>query len=284
MSTAIVAMPSESNRPNTIIPRTIDEVVVLSKIAQESNNFGIRHPSEAAVRIMYGLELGLSPYQSLMGITVIQGKPTMAANTVAAMVKRSGRYNYKIVRWDATACELEFYEHGQMCGSATFSIDDARRAGLIKGGGGWEKFPKAMLFARALTQGARAYCPDVFLGGIYTPDEIDDTLQPSIQPVVTQSTPQEPESKPVRVQVEHPIKKWLEDQYGNDSQARRNAIKATYDEAFKLGMCEPASDDLQAWKRVKDMFDNGTIDLQWVADCNCLQSEEPEPELIDDIA
>ena len=39
-------------------------------------------------------------------------------------------------------------------------------------GSPWEKYPRNMVFARALTNGARWYCPDVFNGPIYTPDEL----------------------------------------------------------------------------------------------------------------
>ena len=34
------------------------------------------------------------------------------------------------------------------------------------------KFARNMLYARCLTNGARWYCPDVYAGGIYTPEEM----------------------------------------------------------------------------------------------------------------
>jgi hypothetical protein len=47
---------------------------------------------------------------------------------------------------------------------------DARTAQL--GGQNYQKFPRNMLFARAMTNGARIHCPDVFVGSVYTPDEL----------------------------------------------------------------------------------------------------------------
>jgi len=261
-----------------IVPQNLTEVMTLSKVAQESNHFGVKNPAEAAVRIMYGQELGLTPIQSLMGVVVIQGKPTLAANTVAALIKRTGRYNYRVAKWDATACELEFTEGGKPLGPVSFSLDDARKAGLIKQGGGWDKYPKAMLFARAVTQGARTYCPDVFLGGIYTPDELEE---PEIQaPVVT--------AKPDKIAVaaaktatalatnEHPLRAWLNEKFGTDQAGKKAAMETVYGEVSKMGMTESkATDDLTQWRQLKQLFDNQHIDLQFCEDCLTPLDDEP---------
>jgi hypothetical protein len=53
---------------------------------------------------------------------------------------------------------------------STFTIQDAQQAGLASGN--YKTFPRNMLFARALTNGARWFCPEVFNGPIYTPDEL----------------------------------------------------------------------------------------------------------------
>ncbi len=51
-------------------------------------------------------------------------------------------------------------------------MDDAKKAGL-SGKDVWKKYPRNMLFYRALTSGVRLYCPDV-TGGVvvYTAEEI----------------------------------------------------------------------------------------------------------------
>jgi len=57
-------------------------------------------------------------------------------------------------------------------GKFTYSLEDAKRVGLVKTGSSWEKYPSNMLFARAISSGVRIYCPDVFNGVVvYTPDE-----------------------------------------------------------------------------------------------------------------
>jgi hypothetical protein len=61
---------------------------------------------------------------------------------------------------------------GQTIGVSSFTMEDAKRAGL-SGGDNWKKYPRNMLFARAMSNGAKWYCPDVFGGPVYTPDELE---------------------------------------------------------------------------------------------------------------
>jgi hypothetical protein len=42
-----------------------------------------------------------------------------------------------------------------------------------KGLSGWGKYPRSMLFARAVTDGARTFAPDVFGGAVYGEGELD---------------------------------------------------------------------------------------------------------------
>ena len=52
----------------------------------------------------------------------------------------------------------------------TFTMDDAKRAGLVKSGGAWESYPSNMLRWRALGYAADQVFPDV-IGGMKRPDE-----------------------------------------------------------------------------------------------------------------
>ncbi|NJO31398.1 MAG: recombinase RecT [Richelia sp. SL_2_1] len=52
-------------------------------------------------------------------------------------------------------------------------------AGLL-GKDNWKKWPSDMMFARALTRGARRYCPDVFGGPAYTKEELEDSVDISV--------------------------------------------------------------------------------------------------------
>lgn len=131
----------------------------------------LRSEAEAYVKVVAGAEMGIGPMAAMTGINVIQGKPTLSANLLAAQVKRHPRYDYRVLEHSGTICKIEFRENGEAIGVSEFTIADAQRAG-VAGGQNWKKYPAAMLFARALTQGVRWYAPDVTSGPAYTPEEV----------------------------------------------------------------------------------------------------------------
>jgi hypothetical protein len=129
--------------------------------------------AQLATKILAGREMGFGPYASVNGIHIIQGKPTVSANLMAAAVKSSGRYDYRVRKMDDEAVSVEFFQvtGGKLesLGVSTFTKADATKAGTQN----LAKFARNMLFARAMSNGVRWYCPDVFMAGsVYTPEEM----------------------------------------------------------------------------------------------------------------
>jgi hypothetical protein len=133
-----------------------------------------RSEAQAIVKIMAGQELGISPFSSMSGISVINGKLVIGSNIMAGKVKSSGKYDYKIPVNTNTEFRIDFYQGKELLGSSVFTMEDAAKAGL-NGKAVWKNYPKNMLFARAMSNGIRFYCPDLFLGlgPVYTPEEMD---------------------------------------------------------------------------------------------------------------
>lgn len=129
--------------------------------------------SKAVAKILYGREIGIGPMAAMMGVHIIEGKPAPSAGLIASLVQRSGRYRYDIEESSNTACTLLWFRDGEPIGASSFDIEDAKRAGVAQKAV-WKSYPSDMLFARALTQGARRYCPDVFLGAVYVPEELGE--------------------------------------------------------------------------------------------------------------
>lgn len=140
-----------------------------------------RDAAQAVVKVLAGAELGFGPIQSMTGVFIVKGRVTLSANLVAAAIKRHPAYDYRVRQHTADVCEVEFFgpttsgTGRESLGSVEFSMDMAKRAGLANGEN-WRKYPEAMLFARAITSGARYLAPDVFGSPIYTPDELDETI------------------------------------------------------------------------------------------------------------
>ncbi|MDJ0828040.1 MAG: hypothetical protein QNJ16_21365 [Rhodobacter sp.] len=129
----------------------------------------------AVVQMQYGAELGMGPMESLSSISVIGGRPVLNSAAIAARIKASGKYDFTVDEFNSEKCELTVINNdGQVLGSSTFSLDDAKTAGLLGGNQNWKKYPRNMLFARCVTNAARLYCADVFIGAVYSEEEMKD--------------------------------------------------------------------------------------------------------------
>jgi len=136
-----------------------------------------RSQAQAIVKILAGAELDIGPIASMNGIYVIEGRTSLSATLLGATIQRSERYRYRIVEHDDTHCVIDFFEISggkrEKVGTSSFSLEDAKNAQLLgKRGQMWEKYPRNMVFSRALSNGARWYTPDIFSGPVYTPDEL----------------------------------------------------------------------------------------------------------------
>lgn len=132
-----------------------------------------KQAAQAIVKVLAGHEMGFGPFASMNGIHIIQGRPAIGANLMAAAVKRSGRYNYRVTEMSEKRCAITFYEGKDAIGESEFTLEDARKAQTKN----LDKFARNMLFARAMSNGVRWYCPDVFAGSaVYVPEELGATV------------------------------------------------------------------------------------------------------------
>jgi hypothetical protein len=138
----------------------------------------IQDVAQASVKIMAGQELGLGPFASMKNVYIISGQATLSSGLMASKVKAHPKYDYRIKHLDDDGCIISFYEKddkGELVhlGDSSFDKNDAQVAGLdFKDN--WKKYGRNMYFSRAMSNGVRWYCPDVFYGmSVYTPDEID---------------------------------------------------------------------------------------------------------------
>jgi hypothetical protein len=191
-----------------------------------------RSATQAFAKLMFGRDLGLSATASMTGIHIVEGKPELSANVQAQMVRvyqgpAGERYDYKVLAHTDELCTIRFFRRfgddgdWESLGEETFTIDDAKRAGLANRGP-WKSYPRNMLFARAMSNGVAFNCPEV-TGGIRvyhegeistvlnsTAEEIepvtetfsygDDELAHEIETLVAEANRREPDSyRPAKV-------------------------------------------------------------------------------------
>lgn len=132
-------------------------------------------PAEITAAIMYGDEIGIGPLQALAKIAVIQGRPTLAAETIRALVLAAG---HDIWIEEATVTRVTVggrRKNSDRSQLFTWTLDDAKRAG-IAGKQSWRQYPRQMLLARASAELARAVFADV-IGGLAASEEAEDIDQ-----------------------------------------------------------------------------------------------------------
>lgn len=132
------------------------------------------NPANVLIAVGLGQSMGLSPAESLYRITVIQGKPTAAAELIAANVRKAGhRLRVKVTENPPSAtCTIIRADDPDEPTTVTRDMDWAQRMGLANKDN-YKKQPSTMLSWRAISACARLACPEALYGVAYTPDEID---------------------------------------------------------------------------------------------------------------
>ncbi|MFD8008138.1 recombinase RecT [Streptomyces mirabilis] len=133
----------------------------------------------------YGRALGLDVVTTITTIHVIKGKPTQSADLMLSRTREAG---HKVrIRQEPGQCTVSIWrsDDPDFENVITWTYDDAVTAGLceIKNNRpysrsqkgekqNWEKYPRAMLRARAISECVRSACPEVLHGAIYTAEEL----------------------------------------------------------------------------------------------------------------
>lgn len=158
--------PAATNTPNYAYAEQWSHAFVSSGLFPN-----VHKQSVGIVKIAAGMELGVGPFAAMNNIDIIKGKCVMNANLQRALVQAHPRFAYRILEWTEERCVMEWYEDDEIVGQSSFSIGEADRAGLR--GDNWRKYPKAMLLARATSQGTRAFTPAILGGNVYAEGELD---------------------------------------------------------------------------------------------------------------
>jgi hypothetical protein len=252
---------SEEKSLTVLTPEDLSTTLSLGDVLAKSGFFSdSRSAAQAVVKVLAGREMGFGPIASMMGVHIIQGKPSTGANLIAAAVKGSRRYDYHVKELTDHTCTIIFLQGGKAIGESTFTMEDAKRAGLT-GKDNWAKFPRNMLFSRCMSNGARWFCPDVF-GGVtpYTPEELGAEVILNEDGDVIDVTPtqapapaeQKPAEKPQATPGNGNMAKLLTtvnqvtSGYYNHAAHLLNALKLELGDDLAL----PEADDRDGWNRL----------------------------------
>lgn len=188
-------MSQDNNNTPAVLPSSINTVQVYAaqlegglKLADVFLKSGIvpshfKSKEAVYVALLWGQELGFSPIQAVNSIEIIQGKPTLPAATIKALIASNGG-TIEEVEWSDNICHLRLTRASWAPTDVTYTIDDAKKQGLTSKDN-WIRMPKAMLYARCISIGGRNMWADI-LKGLYSKEEMQDAIV--VSPVNTTRT------------------------------------------------------------------------------------------------
>ena len=176
MSNEIVET-SQTKQSFSLAPKDFEQALKFSEMMSKSNLVPkefVGNAGNIMVAVQWGMELGLQPMQAMQNIAVINGRPSLWGDSVMALARSSSLCEYIIEEDDGKVATCRAKRKGQDAEIiASFSMDDAAKAGLANKSGPWTQYPKRMRQMRA-----RAFClrdafPDV-LRGMPIAEELQD--------------------------------------------------------------------------------------------------------------
>src|SRR3990167_11444143 len=142
---------------------------------------------EAAIAIMLkGHELGIPPMQAFAHISVVNGRPTISAELMLAIIYRD--CPQAVISFKKIANEgciiLAARSEKHALTEFAFSIEDAATAKLIIKDN-WQNYPRAMCKARTIADMGRTIFADYLMGCSHTREELnpDEPLTIDLEPI-----------------------------------------------------------------------------------------------------
>jgi hypothetical protein len=148
---------------------TFEQLKQLAISVTRSKLFGVKTEDEALSLLLIAQAEGRHPALAVRDYHIIQGRPSLKADTMLARFQAAGgKVDWK--KYTDNEC-VGVFSHPQ-AGSVTveWTMERAARAGLT-GKEVWKHYARAMLRARCISEGVRTCFPGIAVG-LYTPEEI----------------------------------------------------------------------------------------------------------------
>jgi hypothetical protein len=162
----------------------IDNYATLELISKKILDSGISkcgNTVQIALIIVRGRSLGLDPFNSVQNIFIVNNQTAIRGDLAMALVERSGLLADKDHEYSGDGmerkCVVTVERKGRKPKSWSFSMQEAKQAGLLDKKGGWHTFPDSMLYYRALGFALRREFSEVMFG-MHLFEEFDSIQEP----------------------------------------------------------------------------------------------------------
>jgi hypothetical protein len=148
---------------------------------------GLETAEKVTIAILAGMEVGLPPMQAIQSIAIINNRPSIYGDGALALVRASGLLESMDERLDgqedAQTATCSVKRRGERNPVVrTFSVADAKKAGLWTRKGPWEHYPQRMLAMRARAFALRDGFADVLRGLGVAEEQADIVKAAALQP------------------------------------------------------------------------------------------------------
>lgn len=160
-----------------LTPKTLDEAMKFAELISKSSLVPTQFrdkPGDILIAVQMGGEIGLKPMQAVQNIALINGRPCIYGDAMLAVIQASGLLEWVKESDDGNTATCEMKRRGYPETTVrTFSMEDAKQAGLAGKQGPWTNYPKRMRQMRARGFCARDLYADV-LKGLLVAEEAQD--------------------------------------------------------------------------------------------------------------
>ncbi len=200
---AVKETPIDNGKPALYNPAAFAQIWRAAQMFSSSDLVPTAYkgkPENCFIAIEMADRMGISPFAMLQSLVIIQGKPSMEAKLIIALVNDSGIFEdpleYEIVGDDPYPSDEKKPE---LCGYKVRAFAKMRKTGklclgpwitypmvvgegwLSKGGSKWKTMPSIMFMYRAASFFAKVYCPNITMG-MQTREEMEDVAPINITP------------------------------------------------------------------------------------------------------
>jgi hypothetical protein len=172
----VSAMPGDTGYQNVLTvanaANLIDAVREYGKIISRSGFFGCKTDEQGQALVLMAFSEGLPIGKYQERFHVVGTRLTMKADFMRSEFRRLGGDYRWINRGEDGQLAVLWVSYKGNEFEVEYSIDDAKREGLVKAGGNWILRPGDMLRARVATKAIRIVCPEV-LSGMMSDEEFE---------------------------------------------------------------------------------------------------------------
>lgn len=151
-------------------PRTFEQALTFAEHLANSDMVPKAYrgrPGDCLIAVQWGAEIGLKPLQALQSIAAINGKPSLYGDAGKALLLSHGclieEDDIEVIKANGkAACTIT--RPGRPPVRRTFSLEDAKTAGLLGKEGPWRAYQSRQLAWRAFWFAARDAAADLLRG------------------------------------------------------------------------------------------------------------------------